>query len=124
MWILIGAGKPQWTVFRHNGPMFPPEYEPHKIPIIYQGEEVILTPLAEEYATLYSKYVGTEYIEKPKFNKNFFKDFKEVLPERFKNSNIEDFDFSLIKNYIDKESEKKKNMSLEEKEKIKKIMKN
>ena len=31
MWILIGGGKPQWTVFRHNGPMFPPEYEPHKV---------------------------------------------------------------------------------------------
>ena len=120
MWILIGAGKPQWTIFRHNGPMFPPEYEPHKIPIIYQGEEIILPPLAEEYATLYSKYIGTDYVEKPKFNKNFFKDFKEVLPDKFKNSVIEDFDFNKIKNYLEKESEKKKNMSPEEKEKIKK----
>jgi DNA topoisomerase I len=120
MWILLGAGKPQWTVFRHNGPLFPPEYEPHKIPIKFLGEDVILSPLAEEYATLYSKYIGTEYIERGKFNKNFFKDFKEVLPDKMKKSKIEDFDFSLIKKYLDKDSEKRKNMSKEEKEQIKK----
>ena len=120
MWILIGAGKPQWTVFRHNGPMFPPEYEPHKITIKFKGEEVVLPELAEEYATLYAKYLGTEYVEKPKFNKNFFKDFKEVLPDNMKNSTIDDFDFTKIKAHLDKESEKRKNMTKEEKEKIKK----
>ena len=120
MWILLGAGKSQWTVFRHNGPLFPPEYEPHKTPIKFKGEEIILPPLAEEYATLYAKYIGTEYLERNKFNKNFFKDFKEVLPDKMKNSKIEDFDFTMIKNYIDKESEKRKSMSKEEKEKIKK----
>jgi len=121
MWILLGAGKPQWTVFRHNGPLFPPEYEPHKTPIKFLGEEIILPSIAEEYATLYSKYIGTEYIERGKFNKNFFKDFKEVLPDKMKNSKIEDFDFNLIKNYLDKETEKRKSMSKEEKDKIKKI---
>ena len=121
MWILLGAGKPQWTVFRHNGPLFPPEYEPHKTPIKFLGEEIILPSIAEEYATLYSKYIGTEYIERGKFNKNFFKDFKQVLPDKMKNSKIEDFDFNLIKNYLDKESEKRKSMSKEEKDKIKKI---
>ena len=120
MWILIGAGKPQWTVFRHNGPMFPPEYEPHKIAIKFKGEEVVLPELAEEYATLYAKYLGTEFVEKPKFNKNFFRDFKEVLPDNMKNSTIDDFDFTKIKAHLDKESEKRKNMTKEEKEKIKK----
>ncbi len=119
MWILIGAGKPQWVVFRHNGPMFPPEYVPHQIPIIYKGEEIILPPLAEEYATLYAKYLGTDYVEKTKFNKNFFKDFKEVLPSNLKNSTIDDFDFSKIKSHLESESLKKKEMSKEEKEKLK-----
>ena len=103
MWILIGAGKPQWTVFRHNGPMFPPEYEPHKIAIKFKGEDIVLPEQAEEYATLYAKYLGTDYVEKPKFNKNFFKDFKEVLPDNMKNSTIEDFNFTKIKEYLDKE---------------------
>ena len=120
MWILEGGAKPQWQIFRHNGPLFPPEYLPHQKPIIFKGEEITLPPLAEEYASLYSKYINTEYIEKPKFNKNFFKDFKKVLPDNLKNSVIEDFDFSIIKEHIDKENEKKKEMSKEEKEAIKK----
>ena len=120
MWILIGAGKPQWTVFRHNGPMFPPEYEPHKTPVLFKGQETILSSLVEEYATLYAKYIGTDYIERSKFNKNFFKDFKKILPDKMKDSTIEDFDFTAIKNYLDKESEKRKSMSKEEKDKIKK----
>lgn len=120
MWILEGGAKPQWQIFRHNGPLFPPEYIPHQKPIIFKGEELLLPPLAEEYASLYSKYITTEYIEKPKFNKNFFKDFKKVLPDNLKNSVIEDFDFSIIKEHIDRENEKKKEMSKEEKETIKK----
>ena len=120
MWILEGGAKPQWQIFRHNGPLFPPEYIPHQKPIIFKGEEILLPPLAEEYASLYSKYITTEYIEKPKFNKNFFKDFKKVLPDNLKNSVIEDFDFSIIKEHIDRENEKKKEMSKEEKEAIKK----
>lgn len=120
MWILIGAGKPQWTVFRHNGPYFPLEYEPHKIPILFKNNEIILPPEAEEYATMYAKYLGTDYIEKSKFNKNFFSDFKTVLPDRLKDSKIDDFDFINIKRYLDKESEKNKNMSKDQKLKIKK----
>lgn len=120
MWILIGSGKPQWTIFRHNGPMFPPEYEPHLIPVIFNGEKITLPPLAEEYATLYAKYVGTDYVEKPKFNKNFFKDFKKVLPSNLKNSSIEDFDFSLIKTYLEKKSQERKDMTKEEKALLKK----
>jgi hypothetical protein len=29
--VMVGGGKPQWTVLQHNGPMFPEEY----IDIIY-----------------------------------------------------------------------------------------
>ena len=120
MWIMIGAGKPQWTVFRHNGPFFPPEYEPHQIPVLYKNIETILPPIAEEYATMYAKYLGTDYIEKAKFNKNFFNDFKEVLPDSMKDAKMEDFDFTQIKRHLVNEAEKKKNMSKEQKDKIKK----
>ena len=61
-YILIG-GKNQWTELCHNGPMFPPEYTPHNIPIICNNVNIILNPLAEEYAALYSKFINTEYIK-------------------------------------------------------------
>ena len=108
MWILVGGGKPQWTVLKHNGPFFPPEYIPHNIPIIFTGKKIKLPAIAEEYATLYSKYIGSNYEENNKFKKNFWNDFKKLLPNDLKINNLEDIDFSLIRDHYLKEAEKKK----------------
>jgi len=113
-----GGNQKQWTVLKHNGPFFPPEYIAHKIPIIVNNNKIILNPEAEEYATIYAKYLDTDYVKLSSFNKNFWKDFKGYL----KNDSIkslEDIDFTLIKNYINIEKEKKNNMSKEEKDSIK-----
>jgi len=118
---LIGGGvndNPKWTVLKHNGPMFPPEYEPHKTPVIINGKEVILPSLAEEYATMFARYLETKYMESSIFKKNFWKDFKPTL-ENIQVSSLDEIDFSLIKKYLNKEKEKKAEMSKEQKEKIK-----
>ena len=72
-WLMkqFGGAKKKWNTFQHNGVLFPPEYTPHKIPIIYKGDEIILPPEAEEIAFLYAKYTDTEYIKNKIFNKNF-----------------------------------------------------
>ena len=49
MYYLLGSGKPQWTTFRHNGPMFPPKYEPHNIPVFVNNVKIVLPPESEEY---------------------------------------------------------------------------
>jgi len=121
MWILEligGADKPQWTVLRHNGPMFPPEYEPHKIPVFINGKEVVLPKKAEEYATMFARYLGTPYMESNMFKKNFWKDFKPIL-ENVSVASLDEIDFSPIKKFLDREKEKKAEMSKEEKESIK-----
>ena len=71
LFIMFGGGKPQWTFLQHNGPLFPVAYKPHRIPVIVNNEELILTPLAEEYATMYAKFIDTDYINNPKFKKIF-----------------------------------------------------
>lgn len=117
MWNLIGSGKLQWNnIFRHNGPMFPSEYKKHNIPIKFKDQEVILPLLAEEYATMFAKYINTPYNENSKFRKNFFIDFKKVLPNELSNSNIDDFDFTLINNHINKINEINKTKTKEEKQ--------
>lgn len=121
MWILelIGGGdKPQWTVLKHNGPLFPPEYVPHKTPVIINGKEIILPSLAEEYATMFARYVDTPYMESNTFKKNFWKDFKPTL-DSIKVDELEQIDFSLIKAFLERERERKSNMSKEEKEHLK-----
>ena len=121
-YILIG-GKNQWTELCHNGPMFPPEYIPHNIPIICNNINIILNPLAEEYATLYSKFINTEYVKNTTFNKNFWNDFKKSFTPEIKSKvkSLKEIDFSLIYSHLIDQNETKKLQSKEEKEQIKQI---
>lgn len=122
-WLLnkmFGGGKPQWTVLQHNGPMFPPEYQPHKIPVIINGKEIVLPSDAEEYSTMFAKFIGTPYMENNLFKKNFWKELKSVLPKELNVDSLEQIDFTPIKNYLLMEKEKKNELSKDEKEAIKK----
>jgi DNA topoisomerase-1 len=117
--ILLGGGdKPQWSVLKHNGPMFPPIYIPHKTEILVKGNSTVLNSLAEEYGTMFAKYLGSPYMENNNFKKNFWKDYKPMVSYLNVNS-IDDFDFSNYKIYLDKQKELKSLMTKEEKERIK-----
>ncbi len=123
---LYGGGGPQWTTLIHNGPMFAPLYEPHNIPIIIKNQTVHLSGLAEEYITLYARYIDTEYVKNPKlstrFNKNFLRDWIKVLPKNIISlgiSNMMDVNVDDIKKHLDKIKEHKANMSKDQKDKIK-----
>jgi DNA topoisomerase-1 len=131
-YILYGGKKPQWTFLQHNGPMFPESYKQHNISIIINNEEIKLSEIEEEYATMYARYIDTDYIKNSTFNKNFLHDFKKNIILNAKKSktqlgdiinnikSLNDIDFSLIKKYLDKEKDIKNNLSKYEKENIKK----
>jgi DNA topoisomerase-1 len=112
------GGSKKWITLFHNGVMFPGEYIQHNIPIIYQGKEIFLQSKAEELATLYAKCSETEYIKNNLFNKNFWHDWKKVL-EIKEIISLENCDFSLIYNHIVEEKQRKKDMSDEEKDRVK-----
>ena len=114
-----GGDKPQWSVLKHNGPMFPSIYIAHKTKILVKGNEIELNDVAEEYGTMFAKYLGTEYMEISNFKKNFWKDFKPTVNDMGVNS-LDDFDFSNYKIYLDKQKELKSLLTKEEKELIKK----
>lgn len=109
-------GAKKWDTFEHHGLLFAPDYEPHRVPLIYDGERVELPPEAEEIAYYWTSVKGTPYETKDIFMKNFWKTFKEVLP---KGSKIKDFkkcDFSLMADYREAERQKRLNRTKEEKE--------
>jgi len=111
----IGGGiQIQWSQLQHNGPLFPPEYIKHNIPVIINNKSVILPIIAEEYATMYAKFIDTKYILNNVFKKNFWKDFKPTL-ENIQVNSLDDIDFSLIKTFLEKQKEAKNNISKEEK---------
>ena len=55
--------KSSWKTFHHNGVMFPPPYIPHHIPIICNDKKINLTVEQEEYATIYARYLDTDYVK-------------------------------------------------------------
>uniref|UniRef100_A0A1D1Y8P7 DNA topoisomerase I n=1 Tax=Anthurium amnicola TaxID=1678845 RepID=A0A1D1Y8P7_9ARAE len=117
-----GDGTVKWNTLEHNGVYFPPEYVPHNVKMKYDGKAVHLEPEAEEVATFYAAALNTEHVENSTFNENFFRDFKTILAKSNKNPSIEDFDkcdFTPILEHLEREKEKRKTMSKEEKQKIK-----
>jgi len=116
------AETPKWKTFKHNGVLFPEPYKPHKIPIIYNGEKIVLDPISEEYATIYAKFTGTDYIKNKSFNKNFFNDWKVYLKDGgfTKITDLDKCNFNLIYKHLTKLKEQRINISKEEKQKIKK----
>lgn len=114
------GGKYKWKTLSHNGVLFPPKYVPHNIPVIYNGEHVHLDSSAEEVATMYAKYIDTEYTQNKTFNKNFWHDWKKILGSSHVIQNLENCDFKLIYDHILEVHGKKKEDTKENKEESKK----
>jgi DNA topoisomerase-1 len=108
-----GSGK--MRQFIHNGVLIPRKYESRGFRILVKGREIDLAPEQEGMAVAWVKKLETEYVNDPIFVRNFFQDFCEVINIE---ATPEDFDFSEIKKYIDKEREIKQNRSKEERKRL------
>lgn len=100
----------KWHTLKHNGVVFPEEYKPHHVPILYNKEIIKLNSEEEEVATFYAKYLDTDYVLKKNFNENFFNDFRDILRKELKEkiTQFNKIDFTKIKKYLNKEKEQKK----------------
>ena len=108
-----------WTTLEHQGVLFPPEYVPHGVKMKYDGKEVTLTPAQEEVATMYAVMLETDYVRKPAFNANFWKDWSKLLGKKHVIKALSKCDFKPIHAWHVAEREKKKQMTKEEKLAIK-----
>ena len=96
----------------HNGILIP-KYESKGFSISFRGKKIALTPGQEEMAVAWVKKLGTEYADDKIFVRNFFEDFCRALG--IGKASPEDFDFSEIKNFVERERGAKEKMSKEEK---------
>lgn len=103
----FGGNKRKWRTLQHNGVMFPPEYEKHNVPVVYDGIAVVLDSASEEIATLYAKFIESEYVKNPTFNKNFWKDWKKILGKDHIITSLSGCNFRLIYEFLIREKEKK-----------------
>ncbi|KAK7744143.1 DNA topoisomerase 1 [Cytospora paraplurivora] len=122
----------KWNTLEHNGVIFPPPYEPlpKNVKLLYGGTPLTLHPEAEEVATFFGSMLNsTQNVTNPVFQKNFFKDFKDILQKtggaKDKNGNkvdIKEFsklDFEPMYEHFRTLSEEKKAWSKEQKQKAK-----
>lgn len=125
-------GSKKWDTLEHAGVVFPPPYEPlpKNVKMNYDGKPISMSPEAEEVAGFFGSMLSsTHNVENPTFQKNFFKDFQEILKGSggAKDSSgekvaIKDFskcDFQPIFNYYDAQREAKKALPTAEKKALK-----
>ncbi|PWA33117.1 hypothetical protein CCH79_00012999 [Gambusia affinis] len=69
----------KWKSLEHNGPYFPPEYEPlpDNVNFFYNGQKMKLSLAAEEVALFFAQMLDHEYTTKKVFRENFFRDWRK-----------------------------------------------
>ncbi len=100
----------------HNG-ILVLKYESKGFHIFVKGKKIDLTPEQEEMAVAWVKKLGTPYVEDRVFVKNFFRDFSKALNVKDRLLH-EDYNFSMIEEYVRREKELKLSLSREEKRKL------
>lgn len=110
--------KQKFKSLTHEGPIFPPEYEPKG----YEAFGEKLSPLAEEQFVKWAALRETDYVKDAEFNKNFFSCLKLQLTENQKSHKFpEDWKQLTDKVYDDLQiaKEEKKIYNKEHKDEIK-----
>ncbi|WWC71911.1 uncharacterized protein I206_105870 [Kwoniella pini CBS 10737] len=122
----LGDGEVKWTTFEHNAVLFPPPYVPlpKNVKMKYDGVALTLPPESEEVAGFFGAMIETDHAADAKFRENFFKDFKAILEkyppkESVKVKSLDKCDFKPMFEHFEREKEKKKAMTRDEKKAIK-----
>ena len=121
----------KWKFLEHNGPLFPPLYDPlpENVKFYYKGQALKLSPLTEEFASIYSKGLCNHHpdFKIPEiFNRNFMEGWQKIMTEEERKIiiSLDDCNFTEIKEYFtriflekksnpnEKKAENKKNVQL------------
>ena len=106
--------KKRWKTLRHNGIIFPPEYESRKFSITIRGKKIKPDLLQEEMAYQWAKKKDTPYVQDAVFQSNFTKDLAKVLGPEYKGLEYKDVDFAEAYRIVDMEKDRKDAMTKEE----------
>lgn len=119
-------GTVKWESLEHNGPYFPPPYEPINVPLLYEDKELYLEPEAEEVAGFFAALVNTDHAANAIFRENFFADFKHVLQRTASAhaatiKSLEACDWSKMHAYFEQQRELRRAWNKEQKEAAKAV---
>ncbi|KAK9517018.1 hypothetical protein VZT92_024915 [Zoarces viviparus] len=109
----------KWRFLEHNGPSFPPEYQPlpNNVHFFYNGKKVKLSLAAEEVALFFAQMLDHEYTTKKVFRENYFKDWRKEMTheERLLITDLDKCDFGELHAMHKAKVEARKGQTKEEK---------
>ena len=91
-----------WCTLEHSGMQVAPVYQPHHVPLLYDGQPVQLSAEQEEMATLLVQ-ACEKFKPVPPFGENFMKDWRPLLEQTDEASVVEELDrcdFSRISDHL------------------------
>ena len=109
----------KWRTLEHNGVIFPEPYKYLGLDLIYDGKKVKLNEAAEEAAMFYAKILHLDHSTNPVFRKNFFNDWKKLLPRGSEIKSLEKCDFKEFVKHFKQESDARKQQTRRQKTKQK-----
>ena len=111
----------KWKTLEHNGVIFPMPYKHLSIPLLYGPDKkpIMLNGEAEEAAMFYAKILHLDHSTNPTFRKNFFADWKKLLPRGTSIKSLDQCDFKNFKIHVDNEAADRKAMTRSTKSKAK-----
>jgi len=110
--------KKRWRTLRHNGIIFPPEYESRGFSIRIRGKEIEPNLLQEEMAYQWAKKKDTQYVQDTVFQSNFTKDLAKALGPEYKGLKYKDVDFAEAYRIVDMEKDRRDAMTKEERKEL------
>ena len=118
------AEKDKWSFLEHNGVIFPENYTPMRLKAKYKDRDIELDSFQEEIATYWVQTLGTEWETKKYYRDNFIRLFTESFEQMdvFKEDgeiSFEHFDFTDIKNVLEKQKQLRNEMDKEQKKLLK-----
>ena len=116
-----------WTTLEHAGVTFEPQYVPHNVPLVYEGQPVKLTPRQEELATFYASMpedgpqLSVKGGQREIFQKNFWDDFSKALGSSHTIKSFKGCDFTRISEHLDRQKAIRRSASDAEKKATKEM---
>ena len=105
----------KWEGLEHRGVTFYPRYEPHRKPLLFKGEPIEINPEIEEACNHWVQVEGSDFAEKQLVRDNFESSFLAMFPESLGAESLKEFDFSKIKEQVEKAKEARNARTAEEK---------
>jgi len=81
---------------------FFPAYVPHTADLYYKGKKIQVNPEVQEVCNWWAQCEESDFAKQEIVRKNFLEEFKKLFDDKLQIEKLEDFDFSGIREHLEK----------------------